>query len=289
MANKLSLPWPNDLKINAGEYSHKGNLQLNKNKTKASINHRISGLDLTLDETQVNAVNITSQSLYTNGQLNQTGKLTVKDIQIPVPISNISANFSLSNLLSDKRAFSLRNVKANILDANVYLKQLQSSIANLKGNSTITFTDLPLNNVLALEQQPSLTGEGVLSGKLPFRFEGAKLWIKNGKITSNGKGYIRYHANQKVQSFAATNTGLGIALKVLEDFHYKLLSIGVTYDPNGDLLLKNNLSGKNPAWQQGQPIDFSINIEENLLQLLKTLQFSDSLNEKIQEKFQKQQ
>ena len=153
----------------------------------------------------------------------------------------------------------------------------------------MSFSALPLNNILALEQQPSLTGKGTLAGELPFRFEGNQLWIDKGNITSTDSGFIRYIANPKVKALAKSNAGLEIALQVLENFQYEVLSIGVSYQPNGDLLLKNNLSGSNPDWQQGQPIDFSINIEENLLQLLKTLQFSDNLNDKIQDKYQRSQ
>jgi hypothetical protein len=262
---------------------------MRKGDIKAEVNHKITLLNLAQEDILLDDINIVSQNIYNNKKLSQSGRISIGKVQSTIPINNISASFNLSNLLAANRSFTLRDLKANILEAKVSLKQLNSPFAVLQGNSVLVFSELPLNNVLALEQQPSLTGKGTLAGKLPFRFDGQQLWINDGKITSTDNGYIRYSANAKVKALAASNAGLEIALKVLENFQYKLLSIGVSYQPSGDLLLKNKLSGNNPDWQRGQPIDFSINIEENVLQLLKTLQFSNNLNDKIQDKIQQSQ
>jgi hypothetical protein len=79
--------------------------------------------------------------------------------------------------------------------------------------------------------------------------------------------------------------GLGIALDALSNFHYNKLSILADYSPDGALLLKTQLGGNNPEWNKGQQVNFSMNIEENLLKLMKTLQFTDELTNRIEKRY----
>ena len=76
---------------------------------------------------------------------------------------------------------------------------------------------------------------------------------------------------------------LGQALKVLDNFLFRDLELKVNYQPDGTLFLDTSLKGHNPDWQRGQPIDFNIRIEQNLLKLLQALQFSDNLDKHIQQ------
>jgi hypothetical protein len=286
IANALKLPLPKDFSVISGEYSHTGQLDINKDDIKASLKHRIKDLNIRHKETSIEGINSSSNSTFANNKLSQAGSLSIRSINNAVPITNISTAFKIYAMLSDKPRVHISNTTALALDASLKLDDFTITLSPLSGHSVIYFSKLPLNNILALEQQPSLVGTGTLAGKLPFSFKGDKLWIKDGDIYSTDSGYIRYSANDNVRAYAKTNKGLEIALNVLEDFHYKVLSIDANYTPDGKLILRNKLSGKNPNWQQGQPIEFAINIEENVLQLLKTLQFSDQLSEKIQKQIE---
>jgi len=289
IAKTFQLPLPNTFNISAGKYQQQGKFNLKNNNISASASHKISDLSIDNKELAIAGINSVSRSHYNNNQLSHSGKLKIAAINHAIAINNISANFSLKNALSDKISLSISKAKATMLEAKLAMDDITIPLKRISGESTLHFSQLPLNNVLALEQQPSLTGTGTLAGKLPFKFIKQQLWISNGDIHSTDHGYIRYHANDKVRAFANTNAGLEIALNVLEDFHYNVLSIKANYTPNGDLTLRNKLSGKNPNWQNGQPIEFAINIEENVLQLLKALQISDQLTEKIQKKAENKQ
>jgi len=286
IANALQLSLPEDVSVISGEYSQTGQLDINKGDITANIKHRIKNLNLRHKETSIEGINSSSDSTFAKNKLSQTGSLTIRAINNAVPITNISTAFKINTMLSDNTKIHISKTTAQALDASLRLDDFTIKLKPLSGHSVIHFSKLPLNNILALEQQPSLVGTGTLAGKLPFSIKGDKLWIKDGDIYSTDNGYIRYSANDKVRAYAKTNKGLEIALNVLEDFHYKVLSIDANYTPDGKLILRNKLSGKNPGWQEGQPIEFAINIEENVLQLLKALQFSDQLSERIQKKIE---
>ena len=282
IANALKLSLPKDVSVISGEYSQTGQLDINKGDITANIKHRIKKLNIRHKETSIEGINSSSNSTFAKNKLSQTGNLTIRAINNAVPITKISTAFKINEILSDSTKIHISNTTAETLDASLKLDNFTINLKPLSGHSVIHFSKLPLNNILALEQQPSLVGTGTLAGQLPFSFKGDKLWVKDGDIYSTDSGYIRYSANDKVRAYAKTNKGLEIALNVLEDFHYKVLSIDANYTPDGKLILRNKLSGKNPSWQEGQPIEFAINIEENVLQLLKALQFSEQLTEKIQ-------
>ena len=72
----------------------------------------------------------------------------------------------------------------------------------------------------------------------------------------------------------------------LEDFHYDVLSSSLDYDPSGTLRLGMRLQGQNPAIEQGRPIHFNINLEEDIPTLLASLQLTDKVSYIIQQRIQ---
>ncbi|MCJ8300451.1 MAG: YdbH domain-containing protein, partial [Pseudomonadales bacterium] len=287
MAELTNLPWPEELKIIAGDYRHSGQFKITKQKVEAQIQHKVTQLTLKIADTIARDINISSDSQYKDSRLSETGSLNIAEVNSGIAVTDISADFSLKNLLKTNRSLQLNNTKGKLLQGDFSLEPFSTTLEPLQGSSQINFSNLPLNNVLALEQNPSLSGSGSLQGKLPFRFSSGQLYIIDGQINAMDKGYIRYSANDRIRALAATNSGLKIALNILEDFYYEVLSIRLSYYPDGRLVLENQLSGNNPNWQQGHPIKFSINVEENLLALLKTLQFSSDLEKKIRQQIQK--
>lgn len=284
----ISAQWPAQLQVIAGTYSHSGEFNKKSAQLSAQLNHQLKDMSLQRDQLVASGINLQSKTRFNNQQLTEQGQLVIGQINSTLPITNIRSQYQLSGLLNNQPVVELHNSGADLLGTRIKIKQLRSPLTPLSASSSIEFSQLPLNNILALETQPSLTGTGLLSGTLPFKLKKNKIWITDGQVKSIDKGTIRYIANDKIRAMATSNKGLEIALDVLDNFHYDKLSITANYTPDGKLLLANNLSGSNPDWQNGQPIDFTINLEENLLQLLKTLQFSDNLEQQLQRKVQQQ-
>jgi hypothetical protein len=98
-------------------------------------------------------------------------------------------------------------------------------------------------------------------------------------------GKIIFLPSASVSAYAATNIGLKTAIDALENFHFELLNIQLNYEPDGTALLTTRLKGSNPNWHNGHPIDFTINVEENIPTLMKTLQFTDKLTRTIEKRY----
>lgn len=145
---------------------------------------------------------------------------------------------------------------------------------------------MDLSQLLALQPKANIQGQGTVDGTLPVRLDQDGLHIEQGRVSTRPPGgMLRYHPDNSPLPEGA-NPGLDMALAVLSNFQYRQLSVDVNFAPDGTLLLDTTLKGRNPDWQRGQPIDFNISIEQNLLKLLQAVQFSDGLSDKINERFQ---
>ncbi len=83
------------------------------------------------------------------------------------------------------------------------------------------------------------------------------------------------------------NPGMKLVTDALEDFHYDLLDGSVDYTTSGTLQLGLRLHGQNPAIEQGRPINFNINLQEDVPSLLASLQLTDKVNDIIQQRIQR--
>ena len=123
---------------------------------------------------------------------------------------------------------------------------------------------------------------------LPFDWTDSGLKMTAGKLESRDPGgLIRYLGTASVQQFAATDTATRMAMQILSDFRFKLLHIQADYQPDGQLALKIGIKGHNPDYENGRPIEFNFNIEENVLKLLRSLRMADEISDRLEKKVQK--
>jgi len=156
------------------------------------------------------------------------------------------------------------------------------------GNSLlITLSNLRLADILRLYENQGVSGNGILNGEIPLVLEKDGVQISNGRLTNTGDGRIVF-ASAKSQALQATNQQLAMALRLLEDFNYRTLSISVEFQPSGDMLLGVQLWGSNPAEFDGRQVNFNINLEENLYDLFKVLRLTDEVTKKLEQRLEQQ-
>ena len=111
--------------------------------------------------------------------------------------------------------------------------------------------------------------------------------MSQGKLSAREPGgSIRYTPTAKVAALAQSNPSVNIVVKALSNFQYHLLDVKTDYQPGGELNLQVRLQGKNPDWQEGQPVHLNLNLEENILTLLRSLQMSDDISERVRKRYQ---
>ncbi|MEH6811995.1 MAG: YdbH domain-containing protein [Motiliproteus sp.] len=200
-----------------------------------------------------------------------------------IRFDSLSSGFSFSMPANASPQLSLHHGSFKLLGGNLALEPFSLPLVNPKTQGTIHLSYLDLDQLLALQPKTDIQGNGRLSGSLPFTLDKDGPHIKAGHIFALAPGGL---LSYRPAISAGSNYGLDIALNALNNFHYRVLELGIDYSPDGTLLLDTALKGSNPDWQNGQPIDFNIRIEQNLLKLLQALQFSDRLTEGLDRKIQ---
>lgn len=141
---------------------------------------------------------------------------------------------------------------------------------------------------LLLEAYPAegLTGTGVVDGSMLVQRAPAGISIEQGSLKAREPGGALQFRSAKIQALGQSNPAMRLVTEALDDFHYDLLSSDLHYAANGKLDLGLKLHGRNPALEGGRPINFSINLEEDIPALLTSLQLSDRVSETIQRRVQ---
>lgn len=144
-----------------------------------------------------------------------------------------------------------------------------------------------LSDVVALQQDEDIQASGMLEGELPVTLDDGRIVIKKGYLRALPPGgSIRYIRNDASRTLGEKSPEVALALDLLSDFKYQVLSAAVDLDKEGKLLLGLSLAGNNPTQYEGRPINFNINLEQNLDPLLQSLRLSDTLVKKIENRLQ---
>jgi len=99
---------------------------------------------------------------------------------------------------------------------------------------------------------------GDITGSLPITLDQSGLTIHDAIVSSDGPGIVRY------QPALGTDNDQNIALKALDNFHYKHFKANLDYAANGDYAIKIRFNGNNPDLYEGHPIEFNLNLDGNL-------------------------
>ena len=127
----------------------------------------------------------------------------------------------------------------------------------------------------------SIEVEGSLSGDVPLRIEGNSVAGGSGTLANDPPGgVIRVDAG--TATTLASNAGVELAARALDNFEFNALISDVEYQEDGDLVMKMRLEGINPAMDPNQPIILNLSIENNVPQLLRSLQALRSIEETLE-------
>lgn len=277
------LKLPPELQINRGTLFHKGSGRLRNGKLNLAVDNSLRSTDLIWEKIQLNNLQLDSHTtLSPNGKLRDKGSIKLAEVITGVKITKVETSYDYQRS-NGRDLLQLEAMQAHLLGGKVNIEDFRFNPLQPDINTHVEIDRLDLGAILALEQQRGLSGEGILSGRFPLQYSQGELTVSDGKLEGLAPGgVIRFQPNASVAAYAAANAGLQMALQALENFHYDLLDIKLNYLADGTALLNTRLKGKNPDWNRGHPVDFTINIEENIPKLMQTLQFADKLTESIE-------
>ena len=155
--------------------------------------------------------------------------------------------------------------------------------ANDKHELSMLIIGLDIATLLREQAVEEVIATGALSGEVPILINDDGLNVIDGRVyAAEPGGKIQYKGD--IEALSAAAGPAGFVFEALQDFDYGSMNIFPEYTPDGTLTMRLEIRGSNPEVEQGRPINFNINLEQNLLKLRESLRYTDGLNDEIDEK-----
>jgi Dicarboxylate transport len=158
--------------------------------------------------------------------------------------------------------------------------------ADMRFATTLTAERLKLDEIFALAQLDGLSGEGTMHGTLPITIAGSEAVIEHGELVSDGPGWVRYRPGQPPAALEAGGENVNLLLQALENFRYKDLRLTIDGRTDGEMDVKLHIAGANPDLYDGYPIEFNLNLEGALANVLRQGLAGYQIPERIRERMQ---
>lgn len=285
--------WPIDLAMTHGNLTAKGYIQ-GPSPGDSAINADLAINDLAFAwDTLVETDNLNAElnlARRRSGQLSSQGRISSDLIRTGIDLHDTALSYQYTQPANGSApTLTLAPFTQHLFGGQVSLPEF--SFNPLAPDFTVNaqLQGIRLSELLELYQQPGLAGDTSLNGTLPIRIKGSEVSVSGGEIHSASEGWLRYQPSSELSLTAQSNPALQLALSALSDLQIKALDLNVNYSPDGNLELNSRLQGHNPDWQQGRPIDLSLNVEENLLALLESLQLSEKIGDSLRKNLENKQ
>jgi hypothetical protein len=275
LINRASLVPLSEYRIKSGEVKARSHLTWGDTISPWRLTLGFSGLGLESPGLSVSGASGDLRWVSTSAN-HLNADLRIANLNTGVKLSDLNARLKVKDLSSAKTIF-VDDVRANILGGSLRAQNFViPSDASVPSSFRLELNRLQLGEIASQLAQEKLEMQGLLSGFLPIDYIAGELSISRGELKSSG-GRIRYLGLPKLG-----NASLANALGILEDYRFDDLAVLLNYKPDGTLLLNSSLKGRNPNYQAGRQVNFSLNIEENVIKLLQSLRLSERLEKSIE-------
>jgi len=177
---------------------------------------------------------------------------------------------------------SLSNFTTGFLDGTVALQNIDYDLSKKEGQTTLLLTNIPLQKILDLQGTKKIYATGTIKGEIPVKMNNETFEILNGGMNAEQSGQIIYATTPEER--AAANQGLRTTYEALSNFLYVQLVSSINMAPDGQSVITIHLKGSNPDFQAGRPVELNLNVQQNMLDLMRTLSISSNIDQIISEK-----
>jgi len=208
--------------------------------------------------------------------------LSVALVDMGIPVKNLAADYTL---YPDEPAVDVENLQMSAFGGSVYADPFSFHTGSGSNTLLVHAKSLQLAELLTVNEIKAIEVTGKIGGDLPVTIANGGITVENGNLDGEPPGgVIRYLPG--IEAEAADVSGIGIATRALSNFEYETLTAAVEYSAAGDLRLQMQLKGRNPDLDDGRPVVLNLGVENNVPQLLRSLQATRAVEEILQRRLQ---
>ena len=250
---------------------------------------------------QLNDINIVAQGRSLsglNGVLNfdvdgsqlafSTESIAIKKAAAGINVNAIDSAFSgVLDIKKQSYQLNVAFVDGDVLGGDMSLLPFSVSGPMLNSEFEMQLNNVDLRQLLKLQSNQDLSGEGKLSGFIQVSIKNSVVEVHDGHFGSEG-GHIRYRRTS-VTDAVSDSSGqqqLAFVLDAMENFQYTSLETDVTLKAPDNLHLAIALKGSNPNVEQGQMLHLNLNLEQNVGPLIQAANIDSALQNNLLKQYQ---
>lgn len=288
---KTLVQWPELLDLNSGRLSADASLALPAGSSAPSLDLNLTGKGLggIYDRTELSGMDTLLQFELAHQRFElyvQQLKIQQANPGLPIGPVEARARYSAPLAFADQGQLQVNLARTELMGGQVTLTPGQWNLTDGNQLFPIQIRGLELQQLFALYPAEGLAGSGTLDGDLPMRLGDNGIEIEQGQVAARQPGGRLQFSSEKIKALGRSNPAMQLVTRSLEDFRFTTLNSSVDYDQHGQLTLGMRLEGQNPAIENGRPIHFNINLEEDIPNLLASLQLTDRVNDIITRRVQ---
>ena len=289
--NQIVSPFVLPLNLVAGELMLSGQARWTQQQgewqTVVDINTQLINLGGAYDDTYFSGVNAKSSlQVYPDIVSQKPLRLTIEHVDVGVANTDMIVEFTVRpSKRGDLPVVTLLQARTQLLHGSMSLKQGVFDLNRAQHRLQVVMDNIDLSELVRVQQLDDIQATGLITGQLPMVISNGQVSIDNGQLQAIAPGgTLRYQADAdavKANKYAET------VMLALRNFNYDALRADTYYEPDGTLLLKLQLQGNNPEFEQGRQVNLNINLEQNVLKLFESLRLiegvSGTLDKRVQD------
>lgn len=192
--------------------------------------------------------------------------VAVGALNVGLPLTDGVANVSLDAA----RNFTLHSAVWNAAGGKISSSGFTMPLGTMNAAMTLTAKGLDLQQLFQIAPMEGLSAEGHVDGTLPLEMKDGGFIITNGVLQTTGAGTIHYNP-QTVPSFLQNNASPQIAdlRAALTAFNFDSLKMTINGTLGASQKITLQISGRNPLFYSGHPVNFNLNVEGPIGNILK--------------------
>lgn len=249
---------------------------------KGTLASRFDDVDASFEDIAVAGIQgqINGDISSEHGLILRPFEMSIELVDIGLPVEEISFQSSVD---LDSLTAEISGLQAQVLGGKALAQPFVFSTETGPGDILLDVKNIQLQLMLELAEFKDVAVTGTVSGILPISTAGESMTISNGQLQSDGDGgTIRYADDSDLKALAA-NGDFAIVTQYLDNFEFDSLISAVEYNDAGDLVLATRLSGINPDVDPYQPVILNLEVENNVPDLLRSLQAIRSIEDILEQ------
>ena len=205
-------------------------------------------------------------------------------VDIGFPIEDISG---IATPYLDDSAVEVNSLSMAVLGGTVTADPFRFDMDADTNQLMLRASGVQLPLMAGLADLESVTISGSVSGEVPVTIRGNNVIIDNGRLENDPSGGVIRYGGGAATGVVNDDSQLGIVTRTLRNFEFDSLTSAVNYSQDGDLVLQMRLKGINPDVDPTQPVILNLNVENNVPQMLRSLQATRSIEDVLERQLSK--